>query len=134
MSKRFINPSSLFNSKQYGFSQAIVAPAGGQMVFISGQIAYDENERLVGGSDLKAQTRQVLKNLQIAIRSAGGELSNIVMLRIYIVQPSPDDITTVGEALRECFGVAKPPASTWLGVTSLAREEFAIEIEATAVI
>jgi enamine deaminase RidA (YjgF/YER057c/UK114 family) len=58
----------------------------------------------------------------------------VVSLRIYIVNPKPGDTGPVGEALREFFPADAPPASTWIGVTSLAVPEFLIEIEAFAVI
>jgi enamine deaminase RidA (YjgF/YER057c/UK114 family) len=132
MSKEYVNPPSLFNSKQYGFSQAVITPAGSRTVYFSGQAAFDENEQIIGGDDLELQTDQTLKNLQIAVRSAGGELSDIVMLHIYMVPSEPEVMDIVGSALRKYFGVENPPASSWIGVASLARPEFLIEIEATA--
>jgi len=55
MNKKCINPQELFNSTQYGFSQIVVCDPG-KIVFISGQVAWDENLNIVGENDLKIQT------------------------------------------------------------------------------
>jgi enamine deaminase RidA (YjgF/YER057c/UK114 family) len=133
MAKEHLNPDTLFSSLPHGFSQVVVTQ-GGKTVYLSGQTAWDANKQIIGGNDLGAQTRQALRNVQLAIASASGTLADVVSLRIYIVNPMPGDTGTVGEALREFFPTDKPPASTWLGVVSLAVPEFLIEIEAVAVI
>ena len=133
MPKQHINPATLFPSLPLGFSQAVVT-SGARTVYLSGQTAWDTNKHIVGGNDLGAQTRQALRNVQLAVEAAGGTLADVVSLRLYVVNPQPGDLGPVGEALRESFPADKPPASTWLGVASLARPEFLIEIEAIAVI
>ncbi|MCB9006685.1 MAG: RidA family protein, partial [Ardenticatenaceae bacterium] len=85
MTKESLNPNSLFNSLQYGFSQIVVAE-GQRTVYFSGQVAWDENENIVGENDLRAQVWQSLKNVETAVTTAGATLNDIVALRIYIVQ------------------------------------------------
>lgn len=133
MPKEHLNPPTLFSSLPVGFSQAVVTQ-GGKTVYLSGQTAWDANKQIVGGNDLGAQTRQALRNVQLGVAAAGGTLADVVSLRIYLVNPQPGDTGTVGEALREFFPTDKPPASTWLGVASLAVPEFLIEIEAIALL
>jgi len=133
MPKEHINPPSLFPSLQHGFSQ-IVTAQGGKTVYLSGQTAWDANKRIVGGMDLGEQTRQALRNVRIAVEAAGGTMADVVSLRIYVVNCKPEDTAAVGEAIREFFPSGSPPASTWLGVTSLAVRDFLIEIEAVAVV
>lgn len=133
MKKRCINPEQLFNSTQYGFSQ-VVESGPGRMVFISGQVAWDEKLNIVGKNDLKIQTQKAIDNLKVAMASAGGSLDDIVMLRIYKVDYKKEDGPVINEILRENFGTSTPPASSWLNVKGLANEEFLIEIEAQAVI
>lgn len=133
MSKKYINPESLFNSTQYGFSQIVVAPKG-HTVYISGQVAWNSQQEIIGGTDLSEQARQSFRNLQIAVEAAGGGLTDIVSLRIYIVNYTTENDAPVGSVLREFFGTITPPASTWIGVSSLANKDFLIEIEAVAVI
>ena len=133
MSKRCINPPELFNSTDFGFSQIVVAQPG-QMVFISGQVSWNEQREIVGKGDLKVQTHEALTNLQKAIESAGGTMQDIVMLRIYVVDYQATDGAIIGEALRQFFGTSSPPASTWINVKGLANEDFLIEIEAQAIL
>ncbi len=131
MKKECINPAALFDSRQYGFSQ-IVSVRPERMVFISGQVAWDNNQKIVGKNDLKKQTEKSIENLRIAIESSGGSLENIVMLRIYKVNYQSADGQIISEVLRNYFGTQNPPSSTWINVNGLANEEFMIEIEAQA--
>ena len=133
MKKEYINPASLFDSQQFGFSQIAVSPPG-KMVFISGQVSWDENRNIVGKNDLAQQMEKSLLNLKVAIEAAGGTLADIVMLRIYIVNFQQDKGPIISEALIKYFGIKNQPASTWINVQGLANEDFLIEIEAQAVI
>ncbi len=133
MPKQHINPDSLFPSLQHGFSQIVVA-SGAKTVYISGQTAWNEKKEIIGASDLAEQARQALRNVEAAVRSAGGTLADVVALRIYIVNYKPEDAGAVGNALREFFPEERRPASTWIGVSSLAVPDFLIEIEVTAVL
>ena len=133
MARSTVNPETLFNSTQYGFSQVAISKPG-NIVFISGQVAWDENENVIGENDLDQQTRKAIDNLRIAIHSVGGTMENIMMLRIYKVDYQPEDGPIITSILKENFGVSNPPASTWVSVKGLANEGFMIEIEAQAVI
>jgi enamine deaminase RidA (YjgF/YER057c/UK114 family) len=133
MPKEHINPKSLFPSVQHGFSQ-IVTARGGKTVYISGQTAWDAEKQIIGGKNLGEQTRQALRNIRTAVEAAGGTLTDIVSMRIYVVNYNPLDAGPVGEAFREFFPGECPPASTWIGVSSLAVDDFLIEIEAIAVV
>ena len=133
MPKEYTNPDSLFGSLKYGFSQ-IVAANGSKTIYISGQTAWDTQTQIIGGRDLAQQARQALRNVQTAIEAVGGTLADVVALRIYIVNYRPEQADAIGGALREFFPKEKRPASTWIGVSTLAVPEFLIEIEATAVL
>lgn len=137
MPKEYINPPELFPSLQFGFSQIIVSKAGGKegrLVFLSGQVAWDEKQQIVGPGDLRAQTRQTFKNIETAMYAAGGNLADVVSMRIYIVEEMLDESRHISEALKEFFAEEEAPTSTWIGVRALANKEFLIEIEAIAVI
>jgi len=133
MPKEYVNPKTLFPSLPHGFSQIVVA-SGRRTAYISGQTAWDAQKRMVGGVNLLEQARQALRNVQAAVEAVGGALSDIVSLRIYIVNYQPESAEAVGSALREFFSPGNPPASTWIGVQALAVPDFLIEIEATAVL
>lgn len=131
--KNSISPNSLFESTQFGFSQITVSEPG-KMVFISGQISWDENMNIIGKQDLEKQTEKSILNLQEAMKVIGGTLDDIVMLRIYIVDYKRGDGTTITKVLKKYFGTENPPSSTWVNVKGLANEDFMIEIEAQAII
>jgi len=133
MPKEYLNPNSLFPSLPHGFSQVVIA-SGRKMVFISGQTAWDTQKNIVGGDSVLEQARQAFRNLETAMEAAGGTLTDVVTLRIYVVDYQAESGTAVGAALREFFSPENPPASTWIGVSALAVPEFLIEIEATAVL
>ena len=133
MTRKSTNPKELFNSIQHGFSQIVEAKPG-RLVFISGQVAWDENSKITGENDLGKQTKKAFDNLKLAIGSVGGSMDDIVMLRIYVVDYKQEDGPIISEALKETFGTESPPASTWISVKGLASEEFMIEIEAQAMI
>ena len=132
MPKEYINPPSLFRSLDYGFSQAVAA-TGTRTLYVSGQTAWDANRQLVGGTDLAEQARQAFRNLQTVVEASGGTLSDVVSLRIYIVDYRPEKAAAVGNALRASFSGPTKPATTWIGVVCLADRGFLIEIEAIAV-
>lgn len=133
MKKKCLNPKELFNSTQYGFSQIVIAE-GSRMVFISGQVGWDENQKIVGKDDLKKQTEKAFENLKLAIQKVGGTMENIVMLRLYLVNYQQQDGAIISDALKKYFGTTSPPASTWINVQGLANEDFLIEVEAQAMI
>jgi enamine deaminase RidA (YjgF/YER057c/UK114 family) len=133
MPRQSINPPELFDSTPYGFSQ-IVKVSGGTTVYFSGQVGWDEHKALAGGSDLASQTRGAFENLQKAVRAAGGEMRDVVSLRIYIVNYRREEGGAIGACLRDFFPPDALPATTWIGVQALARPELLIELEAVAVL
>src|SRR5215472_4760212 len=100
MPKEYVNPNSLFPSLPHGFSQVVVA-RGRKMVFISGQTAWDVRKNIVGGDSLLDQARQALRNVKAALEAAGGSLTDVVALRIYIVNYQAGSAKAVATALRE---------------------------------
>lgn len=133
MPKEYLNPGSLFPSLESGFSQIVIA-SGRRTVYISGQIAWDAQKQIIGGANLGEQASQAFRNIQTAVEAAGGTLSDIVALRIYIVNYKREEAEAISEALKAFFPEANRPASTWIGVSSLAVPDFLIEVEATAVL
>src|SRR5215475_8871542 len=94
MSAERINPSSLYNSVQYGFSHA-VRQRGGDTLHLAGQVAWDSTGKLVGAGDLAAQTRQALANLRAVLAAAGTTPANVVRLRTYVVHHTPEKLGPV---------------------------------------
>ncbi|NJK49574.1 RidA family protein [Candidatus Gracilibacteria bacterium] len=133
MPKECVNPESLFSGLKYGFSQ-IVTSGGGRTVYLSGQTPFNAQEQIIG-TTRSEQMRQCLRNIQSAMEAIGGSLKDIVSLRIYMVNYDPDtEIDVIADGLKEFFADGNSPATTWIGISSLAVKGFSIEIEATAVL
>ncbi|MBH8563644.1 RidA family protein [Nostoc sp. CENA67] len=130
--KQYIQPEGIFDGSALGFTQVVTSPPG-TLVFVSGQVPWDINRQLVGDTDLAAQTEQVLKNLDLALKGAGASVSDVTMIHVFFVDYKPDYAAIVIPILNKFFG-GKPPASTWLGVQTLANPHLRIEIEAIAVV
>jgi len=114
------------------FSQAIEVAAATRTVYCAGQVSTDAHGRPLHLGDMEAQYNRALDNLEQVLAGAGMELSDVVRLDIFVT-----DIPAFHQAARK-VGVRLraagcKPASTLLGVMSLAMPEFMIEIEATAV-
>lgn len=133
MPKKYINPNSLFPSAKFGFSQ-IVTTQGGKTVYLSGQVPFDAEEKLIG-TNRREQMQQCLRNVKTAIKEVGGLLEDVVLLRIYMVNYDADtEGETVTEVIKEFFNSDRLPATTWIGISALAVKDFLVEIEAIAVI
>lgn len=134
MTKEFINPPELPHWPQ-AFTQIVVVPPGaGKTIYVSGQVAVDEQQNLIGADDLSAQAQRAFANLATALAAAGATTADVVKLNIYVKNYKAADAAAVGAALRQYFPHEQLPASTWLGVQSLARADFLIEVDAVAVV
>ena len=122
-----INPPGLSTPATY--SHIVRA---GKTLYIAGQVGADAEGKVVGPS-MVAQLEQVLKNLQIALKSQGADYSHITRITIYTTDVdairAPD-----AAAMRAKYFGAHRPASTLVGVARLASLEYKVEIEATAVL
>ena len=112
----------------------MVIAEGKKTVYISGQVGWNPTQEIVDPHDLRAQAQRALENLEIAVKAAGGNRSDIVSLRLYIVGDHIHNGRAVREALVSFFPPDKLPTSTWIGVTGLASKDFLIEIEGIAVL
>ena len=134
MTKKYSNPEELLDSVQYGFSQ-VVSAVGTRFISVSGQVAWTADQVLVGRGDIYAETVKSLENLEVALHSVSAELSDVISLRIYIVDYDRlADSDHISRALLKFFPKGKAPTATWVGVESLANPDFRIEIEAMAVV
>ncbi len=128
---QFLNPSGL--SKPTGYTHVVVAQPG-KLIYVSGQVALNAAGEVVGKGDLRAQVTQVMENLKTALAAAGATPENIIKVNYYVVNLKPDQLPVIREARGKYFAAEHLPASTLIGVTALAREEFLIEIEAVATV
>jgi enamine deaminase RidA (YjgF/YER057c/UK114 family) len=116
------------------YSHVVVATPG-KIVFIAGQVALDKQGKLVGKDDVKVQATQVFENLKIALAAAGATFDDVVKINWYIKGYKPDVLPTLREVRSTYFNKnAPPPASTLVGVTSLAQDDYLLEVEAIAIV
>ena len=133
MTRTAINPDTMYNAVQFGFSHAVESE-GSRLLHLSGQVAWNSNGELVGPGDLAAQAKQCFDNLAQVLASQGASAANVVRLRTYVVDYSPDKLDVLGPAIGAFYGDVTPAANTLLGVQALAMPDFLIEIEATAIL
>ena len=103
----------------------------GRIVFVSGCVATDAQGRVVGGNDVVAQTRQVHENIKRCLTAAGATFADICKVTVFL--RNIGDREKVNTVRQEYFG-AHRPASTLVEISRLVRDDYLIEIEATAVI
>lgn len=128
-SKEILNPKKLFSAE--GFTHATISE-GTKTIYISGQIAWDQNFQVVGKGDLAKQTRKVYENIQHVLDEVGASWENVVKTTIYTTRPNENE--TIAKVKTEFLKGIASPAETLIGVDSLAAPELLIEIEAIAVI
>jgi 2-iminobutanoate/2-iminopropanoate deaminase len=129
MTRREIQPASVPRPVAE-YAQAVEVE-GGRTLFIAGQVSIDAEGRLVGAGDIRAQTRQVFRNIKAIVEEAGGDMGDIVKLTTFLT--SMDDYTGFVEVRSE-FIPAPYPAATLVEVASLVRPEWLVEVEAIAVL
>ena len=117
-----------------GFSYGYEVKSG-RLLFLAGQVAAGADGRIVGQGDLVAQFRQTCANLQTVLSAAGGEMTDLVKLTIYVLDVSDyrAQLKSIGEVYREYFG-KHFPAMTLVGARDLfdAADGALIEIEGVA--
>ena len=119
--KEYIEPNE-------GFSQTVIVKTGNfKTLYISGQIG--------DGADLEAQTITTFQNLEKQLTNCDATFKDVVKMNTYIVNFNPEvDLPVFRKVRKEFLGNENYPASTLVGVESLGRKEWLIEIEAVAVI
>ena len=114
--------------EQVGYSRAVRV---GNLVFVSGTTATDDDGNLVGPGDPEAQARYIIEKIGRALAAAGASLADVVRTRIYVTRA--DDWEAVGCAHGHYFAAIRP-ANTLVEVSALVGDGYLVEIDADAVI
>ena len=128
---QYINPEGLHKSPAFTNVVTVTGPV--KTIYIGGQDAVDASGAIVGKGDLKAQTEQILKNIQAALAAAGAQPEHVIKWNIYVVQ---------GQSVQDGFAAFQsvwgnppnPPVITVAFVAELGHPDFLAEIDAIAVV
>ena len=132
MSFEFINPESLGAPR--GYANGVLTEAGGRLLFIAGQVAWDQNQQIVS-EDLVEQFDRALANVITVVMEAGGTVNQIARLILYVTDKDEyrSKMKAIGERYRARMG-RHFPAMVLVEIKSLLEEGAKIEIEGTAVL
>lgn len=132
MAFTLINPDSLGTPS--GYSHGVVADVHGKLLFIAGQIAWDEKQKIIS-ADFAEQFDRALANVVTVLSAAGGKPEHIARLVIYVTDKVEyrERTSEVGERYRKHLG-KHFPAMVLVQVAGLLDDAAKVEIEGMAVL
>lgn len=110
-----------------GYSRAVKI---GNIVEITGTVAVDENNVVIGKGDAYEQTKFILRKIEKVLGQAGAQLKDVIRTRMYVTDISRWE--EYGRAHGEFFGKIKP-CTTMVEVKALIDADYLVEIEASAI-
>ena len=110
-----------------GYSRAVKT---GNMIFVSGTVASDENGNIIGEGKYYEQTKFIFQKIEMVLKEAGATMKDVVRTRMFVVDIS--NWEEVGKAHAEFFKDVKP-AATMVEVSKLINDKCLIEIEVDAI-
>ncbi|MDZ7962540.1 MAG: Rid family hydrolase [Aulosira sp. DedQUE10] len=129
---KLVNPPTLYNATQNGYSHIAVTPAKTRTVYISGQFGSDLQGNLVS-NEFEAQLIQAFQNLRFALQAVGAKPDDVAKTTVLIVDHTQAKLIPLGREIGNLWG-NKPPANTLIPVPRLALDGMLFEIDAYAVI
>ncbi len=132
MSFTFINPESLGAPR--GYSNGVLTETGDRLLFIAGQIAWNQQQQIVS-ADLVEQFDRALANVIAVVKEAGGKPEDIARLIIYVTDKNDykERMKEIGERYRARMG-KHLPAMVLVEVAGLLEDSARIEIEGVAML
>ncbi|MCA1631209.1 MAG: RidA family protein [Acidobacteria bacterium] len=129
---KIINPERL--GRPRGYANGVLAEAGGRLLFVAGQIGWDENQKLTS-DDFVEQFARALENVVAVVREAGGAPDQIARVTVYVTDKREYSAraSEIGTRWRALMG-RHFPAMSLVEVKSLLEDGAKVEIEATAVL
>lgn len=124
-----VNPPGLYDPAPFGYSHAVIAPAGSRTAYIAGQSGMDGTGTL--SPDFAVQVEQAYANLAIALDGVGAKPSQVTKLTIYVVDHDQSKLGVLTGAVQKMFGAALP-AQTLIPVSRLTLDGMLFEVDAVA--
>ena len=130
--RRILRPESL--ARPVGFSHGILTQ-GGHLLFLAGQTSIDAEGKVVAPSDIVRQYRQVLTNLEAVVEEAGGDITDIVKMTIFVSDRDNyiANLKALGQVHKDFFDTYYP-ATALLEISRFFQDGVMVEIEGIAVI
>jgi len=129
MAVNLVRSTRLFPGAPYAYA---ARASQGDLVFTAGACPLDEQGRVVAAGDVRAQTRQALHNLLIALEDSGAAIGDVLKTTVYVASGDRGDLVAAWDEVAAFFGGHDSP-STLLGVTVLGYSDQLVEIEAIAI-
>jgi enamine deaminase RidA (YjgF/YER057c/UK114 family) len=125
------NPEGVWAPGERVFSQGVVQGPG-EVVHVTGQVAWDEHSNVIGAGDAEAQLEKALENVAAILGEVGGRLSDVVSLTIYYLDRA--DLPAIQRVRARHFAPATAPVSILIQVAGLVLPEFLVEVVPIAVV
>ena len=129
--KNNFESEKVWKSHNRGFSMGVVQPKG-EVIYLTGQVAWDSNENIIGTGDVAEQTRQCFRNIEFLLLEVGATLSDIVSITTYFL--NLEDLPRIQEVRNEFLSSKVQPVSTSVKVAGLGHEDFLVELTPIAVL
>jgi len=123
--------NGVWRARSRGFQMGVAQPDG-VTIHLTGQVAWNSNEEIVGRGDVEAQTRQCFENISFLLREVGGELSDIVAVTTYYTDRS--QLPIIQRVRLEFLKSESAPVSTSVMVAGLGHQDFLVELTPIAVV
>jgi enamine deaminase RidA (YjgF/YER057c/UK114 family) len=125
------NPKGVWPSNGRPLSQGVIAGEG-EVIHVTGQVAWDKTGTIVGVGDVEAQMEQCIENIRVILAEVGGTLDDVVSLTIYFVDRA--HLPAIGKVRARHFKADNGPAGISLMVAGLVTPDLLVEVVPIAVV
>jgi enamine deaminase RidA (YjgF/YER057c/UK114 family) len=125
------NPPGIWQPNGRAFSQGVIQGAG-EVVHVTGQVAWDEQDQVVGVGDVEEQMEQCIRNVRTVLAEVGGVLDDVVSMTVYFLDRA--DLPAIQRVRSRYFTAGTAPASILIQVAGLVVPELRVELVPIAVV
>ena len=129
--RRGFNPAGVWGPRGRGFSMGLAHDAG-VMVHLTGQVAWDADEQIIGHGDVTRQTEACFENIRTVLEEVGGTLEDIVSITTWFLDRG--DLAAIQKVRSKYLDFPNPPVSSSIMVAGLGHEDFLVELTPVAVV